>query len=206
MLETLLGYTLSSDLVNENLYNELGKSQLDCFCPTVDIQNLDDPDPVVTAYRLYPYNPNDKFLHVDPFTRLNKVKLVYVKPGDGANGVTIRTFEDDEIRVSVGRDGIAKYIERCERCYCECQCQDCVQLAVDADWLWPDGDWPTDLQYLLADMVTYYADPKRDIRSESITTHSYTLNARTAPERDPANAAVLRKYAGPYGSAVVLPV
>lgn len=209
MLETLLGFTLDPEKVTENLYNELGKSSQNCFCPSVNLENLQDPDAVVGAYRLYRYNELDKYFHVDPFSKLNKVKLVYIKAGATPNGVTLKTFEADEIRVNYGRDGLAKYIEHCLDCLCKCDCQDCVQLAVDADWLWPESDdIPTDLQYVWADMVTWYSDSKnKSIKSESIDTHSYTRFDKTPPEQEPENLAVIRKYAGPYGSAtVVMPV
>lgn len=206
MLETLLGFTLTSEDVTTNLYNELGKSARDCFCPSVDLEDLQDPDPVVGAYRLYRYNDLDKYFHVDPFTRVHKVKLVYIKEGTGDNGITIKTFDTDEIRVQYGREGFAKFLEHCINCLCACDCQDCVQLAVDADWLWTDTI-PTDLQYVWADMITFYSDTKaQNIKSESIDTHSYTRFDDKPPELEPHNLAVLRKYAGPYGSVAVMPI
>lgn len=208
MLETMLGFTLNPDNVTQNLYNEVGKSRDDCACPNVEIEEdrLDEPDEVVTAYRLFPYNSLDQFLSVDPFTRIHKVKLVYVKPGTGNNGITLKTFEDDQIRVNYGRDGIGKYLELCRTCWCQCNCEGCVQLAVDADWVWPEGsDIPVDLLYVLADMVTHYSDQKRNIKSESITTHSYSKFENTAPETEPNNLAVIKRYAGPHGSVTVMP-
>lgn len=210
MLETLLGFTLDPDSVATNLYNELGKTQSECSCPNVVTETLDDPDAVEGAYRMFKYNNLDRYFHVDPFSTLYKVKLVYVRPGDSSTnpqGVTIKTFTADEIRVDMGRDAWAKYIEHCQHCLCICTCEDCVQLAVDADWLWPDATTiPNDLLYVWADMVDYYADPKKDIKSESITTHSYTKANTTAPELEPHNLSVIKKYAGPHGSATVMPV
>lgn len=208
LLETLLGFTLGQSQVTENLYNELGKTSQECFCPSVNLENLQAPDEVVGAYRLFRYNELDKYFHIDPFSKLNAVKLVFVKEGDGNNGVTLKTFDWDDIRVQVGRDGVGKYIEHCLDCLCECSCSDCVQLAVDADWLWPEGeDLPTDLQYLWADMITWYSDPKnKGIKSESIDTHSYTRFDNKPPELEAQNLAVIKKYAGPYGSVSGMPV
>lgn len=208
ILETLLGFTLDPDEVETNLYNELGKSNRDCFCPSVDLEDLQPPDAVVGAYRLFRYNDLDKYFHVDPFSVLHKAKLVFIKGGTGANGITIKTFDTEELRVNYGRDGLAKYIEHCTDCLCICECNDCVQLAVDADWLWTEAQGvPEDLQYLWADMVTWYADSKnKKLRSESIDTHSYTFATNTAPELEPQNLAILKKYAGPYGSVSVMPV
>lgn len=204
MLETMLGFTLDSTQVNTNLYNELGKAANECACPSIDTENLTDPDAVVYAYRLYRYNQLDKYFHVDPFSKLNSVKLVYIKPGATPNGITLKTFDTDEIRSQFGRENFAKYIEHCVDCLCECDCSDCVQLAVDANWLWPD-DLPVDLQYVWTDMITWYANCKKDIRSESIDTHSYTKFDRSSPELEPQNLAIIKKYAGPYGSVTVMP-
>lgn len=209
MLETLLGYTLSEDSVTTNLYNELGKTTNECACPSAaveDTSNLLDPDTVTGAYRLYDYNDLDKYLHIDPFSRINKVKLVYIKQGTGTNGVTIRTFDDEEIRIDIDRDGIGKYIQMCDDCTCICDCVECVQLAVDAEWLWDDQDnIPLELKYLWTEMITYYSDNKKDIKSESITSHSYSKFETVSPETEPHNVAVLRRYAGPYGSVAIMP-
>ena len=205
MLETLLGFTLNSENVTENLYTELGKTQQECFCPSVNLENLQDPDAVVGAYRLFRYNELDKYFHIDPFSRVHAVKLVFIKKGSGNNGVTLKTFDTDEVRIQYGREGFAKYIEHCIDCLCSCDCSDCVQLAVDADWLWVD-ELPDDLKYVWADMITYYSDSKSNIKSESIDTHSYTKFDKTAPELEPHNLAVIKKYAGPYGSVSVMPI
>lgn len=210
MLETMLGFTLNPENVTTNLYNELGKTQSECSCPNVDTEVLNDPDVVVGSYRLYKYNELDRYFHVDPFSVLNKVKLVYIRPGDSTDnpqGVTIKTMDVDDIRVEYGREGWAKYIERCRDCLCYCDCKECVQVAVDADWLWTSiDDIPKDLLYVWTDMITYYSDPKRNIKSESITTHSYTKSEVKLPELEPHNLSVIKKYAGQYGSVVAMPL
>lgn len=206
MLETLLGFTLTPDDANTNLYNELGKSRDSCACPNVAINedSLDDPDEIVGSYRLFPYNSLDQFLHIDPFSAVHAVKLVYVKQGVDNEGITLKTFTDDQIRLQIGRDGIGKYLEVCRTCWCDCNCDGCVQLAVDADWLWAT-EVPDELLYVQADMVQYYGDPKRNVRSESITTHSYTKFDNTPPQALPDNLSVIKKYAGPNGTATVMP-
>lgn len=205
MLETMLGFTLTAAEANTNLYNELGKTQTECSCSSVSTEDLLDPDLVVGSYRLYRFNRDDLFLFTDPFKAVNQVKLVVRKPAtDGF--ITVRTFDPDMLRVNLGRDGIGKYIERCIDCVCVCDCDDCVQLAVDADWIWGTEDTlPDDLLYVLVDMVTHYTDAKRNIKSESITTHSYSKFDNTAPELLPTNLAVIKKYAGPNGSVTVRP-
>jgi len=191
ILETMLGYTLSSELKLLNLYTELGISPVECSCSNVDIDDLLPADPVEYAYRQYRYNPKDKYLFVDPFTEIHKVKLV-------KDGVTIRVLAADEYRVQYGRDKIAKYIEVCDECFCTCECDSCVQLAVDANWVF--DPIPDNLLYVWAEMVTYYADCKSDVKSESIGSHSYTKFDNTPAELQPQNLAVIRLYSGPYGS------
>ena len=208
MLETMLGFTLNPELASTNLYNELGKTSDDCACPSVAIneENLADPDTVQGGYRLFPYNNLDKFLHVDPYSKVYKVKLVYVRAGGANEGITLKEFDTDQVRQQIGRDGIGKYLEVCRNCWCECDCDGCVQLAVDAEWLWTTPEEiPDELFYVLCDMVDYYSDAKRNIKSESITTHSYTKFDNTPPQSLPDNLAVIKKYAGPNGTATVMP-
>ncbi len=205
MLETMLGFTLDPSKTNTNFYNEVGKTSTNCFCPDVSTSDLLPPDPVIGAYRLYRYNKLDKYFFVDPFTNVHAVKLVFIKEGSDGTDVTIKTFDSDDIRLQIGRDGIGKYIQHCETCLCVCECETCVQLAVDADWLFQD-EIPDDLLYVWADMITYQVDCKKDIKSESITGHSYTKFDQVLPETEPQNLAVIKKYAGPYGSVSVMPL
>ena len=207
MLETMLGFTLGpSGNVTQNIYNELGKSEQDCICPSVDTENLQPADPVIGAYRLFRYNQLDDYFHIDPASRVYAVKLVFIKEGSGNNGITIKTFDNDEVRMQYTNGEWLKYIEHCLDCLCSCECNECVQLAVDADWLWESAsDIPEELLYVWVDMINFYSNPKHDIKSESIDTHSYTRDI-TKPEEDSYNLSVIKKYAGPYGSVVQMPV
>lgn len=208
ILEGILGFTLETSKINKNIYNELGKAQDNLFWsyPNVDISNLLPPDEVVGAYRLYGFKDEDKYFHVDPFTSVYAVKLVYVKQGFAEDsGITFYTFEDDEVRPQYGRDGIGKYIERVKvLCYEYGIPIDHVQLAVDADWAWQKC-LPDEILWMVVDMVEEYIDPKSKIRSESIEGHSYSKYDKVAPEAEASNAAFLRKYAGPHGTAVKVP-
>lgn len=204
ILETMLGFTLDTGKAQQNLYNEVGKTSRECSCPSVDTEDLEDPDEVEGSYRLFSYNENDTYFHIDPFVTLYKVKLVFNRQGEGDDGVTIKTFDDNEIRVDTGRDGLQKYIQHCQDCLCVCGCHDCVQLAVDAEW-YNETCVPLDLQYVWADMVTWYTDSRKDIKSQSIDTHSYTKFDRVTPETEPHNLLVIKKYSGPYGSVTVAP-
>lgn len=198
ILESLLGFTLDPSKVEQNLYNESGKSPNECSCSSVASESLLDPDEVVFAYRLYDYNDKDVVLRLDPFEEVYKVKLV-------KDDVTIRTLDSDEYRVIYGKDGLARSIEVCKTCFCTCDCSGCVQLAVDAKWLWSE-ELPADLQYVWADMATYYADNKRDIKSQTVGPHSWTKFANTPPQDLEANIAILKRYGGPNGSLNRIPV
>lgn len=204
-LETMLGFTLDPSKVSTNFYNELGKTQIECPCPSVDTDNLLEPDDIVDSYRLFTYNKNDKFFHVDPFIQLNSVKLVIVRQGEEPNGVTVKTYSSDNIRIDSGFNNIQKYLRETEGCFCNTDCGDNVQLAVDASWLF-EGCLPDDLKYLWVDMINYYSDCKKDIKSESVNTHSYTKTEIVKPEEEESNIAILKKYAGPFGSVIRRPI
>lgn len=200
ILEQLLGFSLDPDELNTNQYAEEGKStsDFDCSCCMNDDPVLDPADPVIFAYRLFPYNRADKYLSIDPCSDVYAVKLV-------KNGVTYRTFETSEYGVEFKR-GIIKFLHRVD-CWCLCvQPCNCVQLAVDAQWLWPDDQMPEDLMDVLCEMTTYYSNQKSNIKSETLGSHSYTKFANTPAEQLDHNLAVIKKYAGPLGTVSQMPV
>lgn len=202
-LEALLGYSLSKK--TDNQYEELGKTTADCgiISPEdIDEDSLAPKDDVIGSYRLFHYNPADKYFVVDPFTKVHAVKLVFVRMGDEPNGITHKTFGDSRVRVD--RTGnVSKYIQRVHDCLCTCRCvNECVQIAVDADWLNEDC-LPDELLYIWADMVEFYANPEADIKSETLGTHRYEKFDRKAPQDESVAASIIQKYAGPNGEAYV---
>ena len=79
---------------------------------------------------------------------------------------------------------------------------------MDADWVDftdDESDIPDDLLYLWCDMINYWADPDRDIKSESVDGHSWSRGDIRAPEELIENKLILDKYAGPYGSIIRIP-
>lgn len=200
ILEDMLGFTLDQASVEDNEYTEIGKlnDTCPCSCTDVDEDSLLPADPVIYAYRLFPYNSKDVYLAIDPATAVNSVKLV-------KDGITFRTLDENDYRLNYKR-GIVKFLEQCDRwCQCRLEC-DCVQLAVDADWLWDeDTSIPLDLQMVWANMITYYSDPKRDLKSQTLGTHSYTRFDREAPEMLSVNLRIINRYAGPNGSISKIP-
>lgn len=200
-LETMLGFTLKAT----HIYKELGKTQVDCVCPDVpQSSKLLPPDEVKGIIKIFPYNYKDKFLMVDPFHEVYAVKLGKVT--ENKEFITFKTFEN--ITKQYMSQGIGKYIEKCQTCFCDCNCKDCVQLIVDADWVDftnEESDIPDDLLYLWCDMINYYADPAKDIKSESVDGHSWSKGDVTAPEEQLLNKLLLQRYAGPYGSITRIP-
>lgn len=200
-LETLLGFTLKAS----HIYTELGKSQVECVCPDIPQSwTLLPPDEVKGIIKIFPYNSKDKFLHIDPFHDVYAVKLGKVT--EDKNFVTFKTFE--YYTKQFMSQGIGKYIEKCATCFCDCECKDCVQLIVDGDWIDftdEESDIPDDLLYLWCDMINYYADPTKDIKSESVDGHSWSRGDITAPEESIESKLLLQRYAGPYGSITRMP-
>ena len=199
-LETLLGYTLEP----QNLYIELGKSKRECVCPDIpESSQLLPPDAVRGTLKVFPYNSKDKFLHIDPFYEVYNVKLGKVT--DNKQIVTYKTFE--HFTAQYMQNGIGNHIEKCETCFCNCDCKDCVQLVVDADWVdfTQDEPLPDDLLYLWCDMVDYYADQSRNIKSESVDGHSWSKGDIKPPEEEKESLLLLKRYAGPFGSIIRMP-
>ena len=200
IIESLLGFTLDTALFDSNEYTEVGKTPSDCPCPDVDLATLLDPDAVVGAYRLYPYNSSDKYLLIDPASAIHAVKLV-------RDGITFKTLETKEFRGHLDR-GIIKSLEQYKR-WCGCfistfECE-CTQLAVDATWLWNTDAIPDDLNQVWVEMITFYADPKNNIKSETLGPHSYTKIKENRPEMLEHNLMILKKYQGAKGTITKIP-
>ena len=200
-LETLLGYTLKAS----HIYTELGKTQVDCVCPNIpETSSLLPPDEVKGIIKIFPYNYKDKFLHIDPYYDIYNVKLGKVL--ENKQFVTYKTF--DNITKHFMAQGIGLYVEKCPTCFCDCDCKNCIQLIVDANWIDftdSENDIPDDLLYLWCDMINYWADPTKDIKSESVDGHSWSKGDITPPEELIENKIILQKYAGPYGSITRMP-
>lgn len=205
-LETMLGFTIKP----KNLYTEKGKTRYEGAYPIKDFSNLLDPDEEQGIYKLFRYSDKDKYLHVDPFKNVYAVKLVM--PINDGEFVTVATL--DNVSPEYMQGGIGKFIERYEEWFSwqwyktwqlswKGTYDGGLQLAVDADWI---DCLPDDIMYLWADMVTYYADPNHNIKSESVDGHSWSKGDYIAPELKSTNKLLLSRYAGPYGSVNRNPV
>lgn len=199
-METLLGFTLEPQV----LYRESGKAQNGQSCSsTPEPSELLPADSTRGIIKIFPYNKKDNFLHVDPFHDVYSVKLVKVT--GSKNFITYKTFENVSKQYKNG--GIGNYLERCKTCYCDCECDNCLQLAVDGDWVdfSEEQEIPDELLYLWADMIIHYTDPHRNIKSESVDGHSWSKGDISAPEESIESKLLLSRYAGPYGSVKKVP-
>lgn len=140
--------------------------------------------------RVYDYHHNDKYIHIDPAEDITEIKLI-------RDDEVIYTLDEEEYRLHEKYDFI-KYIEICSLCYTPCK--SCTQLSVTGTWKF--DELPQDLLYVWADMITYYADHKNNIKSETLGTHSYTKYDMKTPQEQKENHIILMKYAGPNGSAI----
>lgn len=146
--------------------------------------------------RLFQFNKNDKYTSIDPFETITSVKLVNDDEDE-------YTFTTDDYRIHT-QYGITKTLQFCNSCYQNfCSCYNCTQLEVVAEWEW--DTLPTDLQLLWADMTTYYADQKNNIKSETLGTHSYTKGNLNPPETKRENLIVIGKYQGGNGQGIIIP-
>lgn len=203
-LEGMLGWPLDPEDF-ENQYEEEGKirSSVLCLCNEEE-ENLDSPDDVVGRYRVYKYFSTDTFIKIDPALEIHAVKLV-------KGNITYRTFETDEY-FPVWKNGNPKFctsLQIRKECLTPCNwlyaCPGEYMIAVDAEWAFPNTEdeeplttLPLELQKVWADMVANEFEEKKDIKSESITSHSYTkFEPKTIYE---IYKAVFDKYAGPTGT------
>ena len=120
--------------------------------------------------------------------------------------VSVHTFEADEFALLIGANGYGRLVDLNVIFY-HPLCRHTLQVAVSADWLGMEEDGqPDDLLSVWADLVTYLSDKTRNLKSENRGTRSYTKTETRSPLDDPANQAILAKYAGPRGTAGRLPV
>jgi hypothetical protein len=205
-LEELLGWPLDpNDWKNQ--YLEIGKTKDESDCLSADTSDLDDPDEVVGATRLYRWNPVEPYLFIDPATTIHAIKLV-------RDGITYKTFDpkDYSLKLENGRITYGRYIRMGRPLlswmlalwpkpflvYEHSGDDDYAQIAIDADWAFED--LPSPLLKVEADLIAYELDLKRDIKSETFLSHSYSRNAR--PDPVDAHMPTLAKYVGPNGTAV----
>lgn len=186
VLEDLLGYTLDK---NDRLTN-----QVDGLSPTY-------------AYRRFPLRHKDTYQQIDPCTSITTIKLY-------KNGSVEDTLDSDEFTSKIDRGYITKFTLNETKIlnYTWYPFHKLVlpttyeyEWVIDANWGFANNQYPDPLLIVWAEFVTYFAKRKKDIRSESLGGHSYTKFEEVAPQKDPINNKILRRYAGPRGTINVNP-
>jgi hypothetical protein len=214
LLESALGYSLSP---SQNLdKQELGKTQYEGLYPQypLSLDSLLPPDRQEGEYRLFPYNEKDVYIKTDPYSNLYSVKLV-----QPINDDEFVTYSDLTNVTSKNARKFGKYIERQVSWFTwgwySWLLQNLGQdngllIAVDADWL-DCNCLPQDLQYLWADMVSYYSSDNYsvsgNIKSESVNGHSWSISnagggkgVDLAPQESSNGLKVISQYVGPNGT------
>jgi hypothetical protein len=210
-LESALGFPLSAEKAEQNLYTETGQAPDDnwiCGGSDADLLPADsEPDEV---YRLFaqsePLSPYQVgvLTRIDPCTSISKIKLVH-------GTVSVHTFTTNELALVVGSNGYGRLVDLALIYPHPCRCGHRLQVAVSADWLGKEKEeeedqLPDDLLSIWADLTTWLSDRTRHIKSENRGTRSYTKAEIKSPLEDPANQSILESYAGPRGTLGRLPV
>ena len=233
LLENLLGWSFSY----KELYEERAKnnSAFNCVCPTEEqIEAWEanpesgaysEPDTVEGQIRLFPYYSLDEKVRIDPCNAVYAVKLVKVLSRDAQQFFTVRELDKKYWMQAPDESGYIRYIEHCSPTFCDacqCDCEGCLMLAVDADWI---KNPPSDLTMLLAEIVLQAMKNKPSlsqaiesdipgyittINSESVSNHSVSYghikvdddtkstNYASKIVEDPMYKAILLKYCGPF--------
>lgn len=213
-LEGLLGYSLSK----QKSWTELGKVQYDGLIPFPSlpvsddvIDNLSAADEQTGDIQLFNFDELDKHIKINPAKEIYRAKVVL--PVNQDEFITIYDLENGVPYLNGA--GLVTAVTRYYSWFTWSWWNSLLwadrsnlMIAVDADYIDVcDVNQYPDLAYLLADMVTYYADPSYSlmgvIKSETIDTHSYTRAATgttadsTAPEGQLSSKKIIEKYAGP---------
>lgn len=214
MLEAALGYSL---VPSKNLDNqELGKVTFEGQLPYYPLNenSLLPADEQDGEYRLFPYNEHDIYLRIDPAANIYHVKLV-----QAVNDDEFITVTDLKSTTSKRTGSFTKHIEKQTGWFTwswygwltrNVGLGNGLLVAVDADWL-DCTNMPEDLQYLWADMVTYYSDTNisvtGNIKSESVNGHSWSrtnagggTSGDLSPEQSASGKSTIAQYAGPNGT------
>lgn len=213
-LAGLLGYSLSK----QKTWTELGKAQLSGLLPYSSLpvsdevlNNLRAADDTTGDLQLFNFDQLDMHLKINPAKEVYRAKIVL--PINEDEFITIYDLEN--VTPYLNGAGLVTALTRYYSWFTwgwwgvlPYRDQNNLMLAVDADYVDVcDINKYPDLGYLLADMVTYYADPNYSlmgvIRSESIDSHSYSRASTgkdpdsAAPEGQSSSRQIIAKYAGP---------
>ncbi len=195
-LEELLGWPLSPNSWDDQ-YAEIGKSKSNLSCPNADAE-LDPPDVPIGTTRLFTLYPGEPYMAIDPATEIHSVKWI-------RGNITCIDYDESAYipKYGNGNPSTVRWIG-IRKLMCDCiRMKEPREFAVDADWAYQDEDGepdlPIELKAVLVDMIKEELDPRSDIKSESVVSHSYTKFDRVLAEDKHANT--IKKFAGPHGTA-----
>lgn len=210
-LETLLGYSLTK----QKQWTERGKVQYSDYSlfPSLPLGSatLLDADTPTGDIQLFSFDTLDTHLRINPAKEIYKVKLVLPVSEDEF----ITVYELDHVTPYLNAAGLVTAVTRYSTWFTWGWWNSLLwsdrrnlMLAVDGDFVNVcDANRYPDLAYLLADMVTYYADPNYsvmgNIRSETQDSYSYSRASTgstpdsAAPEGQMTAKRIIEKYAGP---------
>jgi hypothetical protein len=203
-LESALGFPLTAEKAEQNLYTETGQAPDDNWvCGGSDADLLPAESEPDAIYRVFtqPDNrtavggrlPMSSLIQIDPCTAISKIKLVH-------GTVNVHTFTTSEQALLLGPSGYGRMVNLEVIFPYPCRCGHYLQVAVSADWLGSEeNQLPDDLLSVWADLVTWLSDRTRNIKSENRGTRSYTKAESKSPIEDPINKSILESYAGPGG-------
>ena len=213
-LGSLLGYSLSK----QKTWTEKGKMGMDGLVPfpalPVDqtvIDSLEPADDQVGDIQLFNLDELDTHIRINPAKEVYGAKIVlpinedeFITIYDLANGTPYLNSAGLVVAITKFYSwftwtwySLLSYSHRSS-----------LMLAVDGEFVDVcNADEHEELAYLLADMVTYYADPNYsvmgNIRSESIDSHSYSRAStgknpdEAAPQGQKSAKQIIERYAGP---------
>lgn len=213
-LEGLLGYSLSA----QKTWTELGKVQYDGLVPFPSLpvsddvlNNLGAADTATGDIQLFNFDELDKHIRINPAKRVYRAKIVL--PVSEDEFITI--YNLDNAMPYLNTAGLVTAITRYSSWFTWTwwnsllwSDRSSLMLAVEAEYVTSeDIESFGELSYLMADMVTYYADPNYSllgiVRTESIDSHSYSRASTgstadsAGPEGQASAKKILEKYAGP---------
>lgn len=189
--ESLTGKTVPAS--KESFYNAM-ITRSKVILENILGYSLDLQDSSTTRYFIY--NERDQYIKLDPFISITSIKLV----NDDTDEII---FDAEDYRIH-HEANITRFIQLEKDYYREGSLiYKNVQLKVDAEWEWTE--LPIELKLLWADMITYATDEKKDIKSETLGTHSYT-KTNIHPELREENQIIIKKYQGGNANGIIIPI
>lgn len=205
-LENELGWVFDY----ETEYVEKGQTKNPCLCPKT-LKRLDEttllpPDEVQGKVKLFPYDKKMSTIPIDPAINIYSLKLVVPMTGNAKEYITVKKLENIMPTASTS---FANFITSVERCpgwpnICGCECNNCMMLAVDADWL---EELPGYMLDILTEMILYFMrhpfslESQATIKSESVDGHSVSYDTTDDLEKilkSQHYINFINAYMGPY--------